>query len=184
MVVVLCCMHCTSTRPEQVLWTSLVAALRHLTDLDHANLLQRLTNGFCHRSARLSHSSLGEEFGSIPHSEARQGNWCVIWLVAQAPAAFRLNLLMWGRCRELLMGMLAGAYSRGGTRKFQRCLFCSIARRGPCGGSGTEFGCRRSLVMLDTQTIEATSGAPAAALALRNSGALLGDSVIDVFGFP
>ena len=51
MVVVLCCMHCTSTRPEQVLWTSLVAAVRHLTDLQTANLMQRLTNGFCHRSA-------------------------------------------------------------------------------------------------------------------------------------
>ena len=49
MVIVLCCMHCTSTRPEQVLWTSLVAALRHLTDLTSPNLMQRLTNGFCHR---------------------------------------------------------------------------------------------------------------------------------------
>ena len=49
MVMVLCCMHCTSTRPEQVLWTSLVAALRHLSDLTKPNLMQRLTNGFCHR---------------------------------------------------------------------------------------------------------------------------------------
>ena len=70
--------------------------------------------------------------------------------------------------------MLAGAYSRGGTRKFQRCLFCSIARRGPCGGDGTEFGCRRSLVVLDTPAIEVAKGAEASALALRNSGALLG----------
>ena len=72
------------------------------------------------------------------------------------------------------MGLIAGAYSRGGTRKFQRCLFCSIARRGPCGGEGTEFGCRRSLVMLDTPAIEQARGAEAAAQALRNSGELLG----------
>lgn len=68
--------------------------------------------------------------------------------------------------------MLAGAYSRGGTRKFQRCLFCSIARRGPCGGEGTEFGCRRSLAMLDTPSILASGGAEASSLALRNSGVL------------
>ena len=74
--------------------------------------------------------------------------------------------------RELLLGMLAGAYSRGGTRKFQRCLFCSIARRGPCGGSGTEFGCRRSLAMINTTAIAAAQGRPAADLALANSGAL------------
>ncbi len=49
LVVVLCCMHCTSTRPEQVLWSSLVAALRHLCDMEAQNLAQRLTNGFCHR---------------------------------------------------------------------------------------------------------------------------------------
>lgn len=68
--------------------------------------------------------------------------------------------------------MLAGAYSRGGTRKFQRCLFCSIARRGPCGGTGTEFGCRRSLAMIDTTAIAEAQGRPAADLALANSGAL------------
>ena len=67
--------------------------------------------------------------------------------------------------------MLAGAYSRGGTRKFQRCLFCSIARRGPCGGTGTEFGCRRSLAMVNTKAIAEAQGRPAADLALANSGA-------------
>lgn len=67
--------------------------------------------------------------------------------------------------------MLAGAYSRGGTRKFQRCLFCSIARRGPCGGTGTEFGCRRSLAMINTPAIAAGQGQAASDLALANSGA-------------
>ena len=67
--------------------------------------------------------------------------------------------------------MLAGAYSRGGTRKFQRCLFCSIARRGPCGGTGTEFGCRRSLAMINTPAIAAAQGQAAADMALANSGA-------------
>ena len=67
--------------------------------------------------------------------------------------------------------MLAGAYSRGGTRKFQRCLFCSIARRGPCGGTGTEFGCRRSLAMINTAAIALAQGQAASDLALANSGA-------------
>lgn len=84
MVIVLCCMHCTSTRPEQVLWTSLVAAIRHLTDLTKPNLMQRLTNGFCHRCARSEEHCMWRQ----PRRTFQTPEfWCCIWF----DSAVRLN---------------------------------------------------------------------------------------------